>query len=185
MNHDTDSTNIQSRHRIQVALLLDTSNSMEGLVNQARSQLWKMVDALSEAEKDSLPPLLEIALYEYGKSRVSYADGYIRQVTPLTTDLDWVSKELFDLSITGSLEYCGWAIQNATGQLSWSNSEGDLRVIIIAGNEAFYQGEVPFREACDQAAEKGIVVNTIFCGSYKKAFANYGKRGPTSPTENI
>ena len=30
--------------RVQLALLLDTSNSMDGLIDQAKSQLWKIVN---------------------------------------------------------------------------------------------------------------------------------------------
>jgi len=172
-----DTLELKNRNRIQVALLLDNSNSMEGLVNQARSQLWKMVDELSTAQKDSVAPLIEIALYEYGKSRLPAEDGFVRQVTPLTTDMDWVSKELFDLTISGSLEFCGWAIQSASEDLVWSTNPNDLKIIIIAGNEAFYQGDVPFRESCGKADAKGIIVNTIFCGGYKKGIRELWKEG--------
>ena len=172
-----DTLELKNRSRIQVALLLDNSNSMEGLVNQARSQLWKMVDELSTAQKDSVAPLIEIALYEYGKGRLPAEDGFVRQVTPLTTDMDWVSKELFDLTISGSLEYCGWAIQSASEDLIWSTNPDDLKIIIIAGNEAFYQGDVPFRESCGKAGSKGIIVNTIFCGGYKKGIRELWKEG--------
>jgi len=35
---------------IQIALLLDTSNSMDGLINQARSQLWAIVNSLGPVD---------------------------------------------------------------------------------------------------------------------------------------
>ena len=34
---------------IKVALLLDTSNSMDGLIDQAKAQLWQIVNELSYA----------------------------------------------------------------------------------------------------------------------------------------
>ncbi|MCK7528196.1 MAG: hypothetical protein MZV64_66800 [Ignavibacteriales bacterium] len=37
---------------IQLALLLDTSNSMDGLIDQAKSQLWKIVNELATSKKD-------------------------------------------------------------------------------------------------------------------------------------
>ncbi|MEO7695078.1 MAG: hypothetical protein ABIS36_14065, partial [Chryseolinea sp.] len=37
---------------ILIALLLDTSNSMDGLIDQAKSQLWKIVNELSKAQCD-------------------------------------------------------------------------------------------------------------------------------------
>ena len=48
--------------RIQIAILLDTSNSMDGLIDQARSQLWKIVNELATASKDGDEPVLEVAL---------------------------------------------------------------------------------------------------------------------------
>ena len=172
-----DSSTQINKSRIQVALLLDTSNSMEGLVSQARSQLWKMVNEFSSCTKDSLTPIIEIALYEYGKSRIPKVDGFVRQITPLTTDLDLVSKELFDLFVSGGSEYCGWAIKEAVENLAWSSNPADLRIIIIAGNEAFYQGEEKFRDACNLALSRDIIVNTIFCGSYKKGIRELWKEG--------
>ena len=35
-----------------LALLLDTSNSMDGLIDQAKSQLWKIVNELAAAKCD-------------------------------------------------------------------------------------------------------------------------------------
>ena len=60
---------------------------------------------------------------------------------------------------------CGWVIKEATNSLQWSNSADDLKVIFIAGNEPFTQGPVDYRQACQAAISKGIVVNTIHCGS--------------------
>src|SRR5688572_16962107 len=52
---------------IMLALLLDTSNSMDGLIDQAKSQLWKIVNELSMAKcYDGRKPRIKIALYEYG-----------------------------------------------------------------------------------------------------------------------
>jgi hypothetical protein len=150
--------------KIQVALLLDTSGSMDGLLDQARSQLWRIVNELAAARKRGLAASLEIALYEYGKSTVSAEDGYVRRILPFTTDLDRVSEELFALHTNGGDEYCGKAIESATRDLEWSASHDDLKLVFIAGNEAFTQGPVDFRKAIGGAKEKGITVNVIHCG---------------------
>lgn len=151
-------------HRIQVALLLDTSGSMDGLIEQAKSQLWKMVNELATAKKGGKVPNIEIALYEFGKDDYAAGDGYMKQITPLTTDLDLVSEKLFELTTNGGSEYCGWTIQDATNNLEWSKRKGDLKIIIIAGNEEFTQGEVKYVSACKGAVDQHIIVNTIFCG---------------------
>ncbi|MFN8606493.1 MAG: vWA domain-containing protein [Vulcanimicrobiota bacterium] len=151
--------------RIQVAILLDTSNSMDGLINQAKRQLWNIVKELGEAEVDGKTPRFEVALYEYGNDGLSVTKNYVRQVLPFTTDLDKVSEELNRLKTNGGEEYCGAVIQDSLKNLEWSQRDGDLTAIFIAGNEPFDQGGVSFQESCAAARQKGVVVNTIFCGN--------------------
>ena len=149
---------------IQMALLLDTSSSMSGLINQARTQLWKIVNEMSEATRDGKRPKLQLALYEYGKPSLGAANGYLRQIVPLTDDLDRVSEELFALTTTGGDEFAGQVIQAATHGLAWNDDARGLKLIFIAGNEGFDQGAVDYRSAIAAAKERGIVVNTIYCG---------------------
>lgn len=150
--------------KIQMAILLDTSGSMRGLLNQARGQLWKVVNEFADAKRGDQRPLLEVALYEYGHDSLGAENGFMRQIVPLTDDLDKISEELFKLATGGSAEFCGQVIGQATSELKWSNKAGDLKCIFIAGNEGFAQGPVDFRKACGTAANKGITVSTIFCG---------------------
>src|SRR5262245_9689884 len=151
--------------RVQLALLLDTSNSMDGLIDQARSQLWTVVNEFAAARRDGRAAVLEVALYEYGNNRLAQQQGYVRRVLPFTTDLDRVSEELFALTTSGGDEYCGTVIQAALDQLRWSASPSDLRAVFIAGNEPFSQGPVDFRSVSARAVEKGVLVNTIHCGT--------------------
>jgi len=163
---------------IMLALLLDTSNSMDGLIDQAKSQLWKIANELAAAKcDDGSRPKIKIALYEYGNDNLPASEGYIRQVNALTDDLDLISEKLFALSTNGGNEFCGYVIKTSLSQLAWSASKADLKMIFIAGNEPFTQGGVPFREACALAKEKGVVVNTIFCGSYDEGLRTDWKSG--------
>jgi hypothetical protein len=148
-----------------VALLLDTSNSMDGLINQAKSQLWTIVQQFAVAKKNGQTPVLRVALFEYGNTRLPAAEGFIRQVVPLTDDLDKLSEALFALSTNGGDEYCGQVIDEAITRLDWSKETGGYKAIFIAGNEPFTQGPLDYRSACKRAIEKGIVVNTIHCGN--------------------
>ncbi|HHB79349.1 MAG TPA: VWA domain-containing protein [Saprospiraceae bacterium] len=156
-----------SKPKIQVALMLDTSNSMDGLIDQAKSQLWKMVNELATAKQNDQIPDIEIALYEYGNDGLSGREGFVRQVSNLTTDLDKISEELFALKTNGGSEYCGWVIKDGVHQLDWDSSDKTLKIIFIAGNEPFDQGPKDYRKSCKNAIEQGIIINTIFCGSYQ------------------
>ncbi len=149
---------------IQVAILLDTSSSMSGLIDQARSQMWRIVNELGRARRDGKQPRLEIAVYEYGNSGLLPIGGYIRQVTPFSDDLDVVSEGLFSLTTSGGSEHAGQAIARAHSELDWSDEPEALRLVYIAGNEIFAQGPIDYREAIAGAKADGIVVNTIHCG---------------------
>lgn len=157
-----------SRKKIQLALILDTSNSMDGLIEQAKSQLWEVVMELSKARHDGDEPQFFLSLYEYGNSHLPANQGYLRQVVQLTTDLDQVSEALFSLTTNGGSEYCGTAIKRSLDELAWEDGDSDLKLIFIAGNEGFDQGSDPYAEVCHRAREKGIYVNTIFCGDYQQ-----------------
>lgn len=163
---------------IMIALLLDTSNSMDGLIDQAKSQLWKIVNELAAAKcGDGSRPRIKIALYEYGNDGLPSSEGYIRQVSGLTNDLDLISEKLFALSTNGGNEFCGHVIQTSLNQLAWSTSAADLKMIFIAGNEPFTQGSVSYRLACSVAKEKGVVVNTIYCGDFDEGLHSNWKDG--------
>lgn len=164
--------------QIMLALLLDTSNSMDGLINQAKSQLWKIVNELAAAKcGNGSRPSIKIALYEYGNDGLPSSEGYIRQVSGLTDDLDLISEKLFALTTNGGNEFCGQVIKTSLNQLSWSTSNADLKMIFIAGNEPFTQGAVSYRIACSVAKEKGVVVNTIFCGNFDEGMRTNWKDG--------
>jgi hypothetical protein len=162
---------------IQIAILLDASNSMDGLIDQAKSQLWKIVNEFALAKRDGKTPKLEVAFFEYGKNSLSPASGYIRQIVPLSTDLDKISDELFKLTTNGGDEYCGKVIDVATKELSWNPSNKVMKAIFIAGNEPFTQGNVDYRKSCKNAIAKGIAINTIFCGNTDEGIASNWKDG--------
>ena len=162
---------------IELAILLDTSGSMEGLINQARTQIWKIVNELATAKQNGQVPEMKVALYEYGKSSLAANEGYLRQIVPLTDDLDTLSEELFALKTNGGEEYCGHVIQAAVSGLKWSNKDSDLKLIFIAGNEPFTQGTVDYKTSCAMAIKKGITVNTIFCGPEAEGIRTHWKAG--------
>ncbi len=146
------------RPLVQIAILLDNSGSMRGLIEQAKSELWRVVNELTTARQNGQQPRLQVALYTYGSPPPQV-------LSPLSDDLDKVSEALFAVKISGGSEYCGQVIQTATRNLRWSASPNDLKLIFIAGNEPFSQGPVDYREAGKEAITAGIIVNTIHCGS--------------------
>ncbi len=163
-------------NKIQVALLLDTSNSMDGLIDQAKSRLWNIVNTLTTLKYNGQAPQVEIALYEYGNDGLR-DENYIRQVTPLTQDLDLVSEKLFALRTNGGSEYCGAVIRDASMNLNWDTNEKSMKLIYIAGNEAFNQGKINYQDVIAKAKSKNIYTNTIFCGSRDEGIQTFWQNG--------
>lgn len=163
--------------KIQVAILLDVSNSMDGLISQAKAQLWNMVSILGKSNCDGYTPKIEIALYEYGRSSNKPSAGYVEQIIPFTTDLDEVSRQLFRLSTMGGDEYCGQVMYNSLNELKWEDGPDHYKVIFIAGNEDFLQGSLPFTKACSIAKQKKVVVNTIYCGDRMQGIEEHWNLG--------
>lgn len=163
-------------NKIQVALLLDTSNSMDGLIDQAKSRLWNIVNTLTTLKYNGKAPQVEIALYEYGNDGISN-ENYIRQVTPLTQDLDLVSEKLFALRTNGGNEYCGAVIRDASMNLNWDSNENSMKLIYIAGNEPFDQGRVSYKNVISDAKRKNIYTNAIFCGNRDEGIRTFWQNG--------
>lgn len=169
-----------SNNTVKIALLLDTSNSMDGLINQAKAQLWDIVNKFTHAKcgNDSRPNL-QIALYQYGNDELAAQEGYIQQVLGFSDDLDEISEKLFSLTTNGGEEYCGEVIHTSLKQLEWGKNPDNLKMIFIAGNEPFTQGKLNYKDAVTNAKEKDIVVNTIFCGDYEQGINTDWKKGAT------
>jgi len=150
------------RH-VDMAICLDTSGSMSGLIQSAKQKLWAVVNELATAKPK---PVLRVALYHYGNDGLKAENGWVKQLCPLTTDLDMVYEKLFPLTTNGGTEYVSRVMHAATTQLKWDKSKGTLRVIFVAGNEPATQDKVhKLRDTCKAAATAGIIVNTIHCGS--------------------
>jgi hypothetical protein len=145
---------------VDLVLCLDTSGSMEGLIDGARRKLWSVVSELATAKPT---PRLRVALLTYGSPGDAEA-GFVVLQTDLTEDLDLVSEKLFALTTNGGDEYVGRVLSNALDRLAWAEPEG-LRIAFVAGNESADQDRVKsFRDEAARAVTRGVVVNAIYCG---------------------
>ncbi|MBX3462735.1 MAG: VWA domain-containing protein [Planctomycetes bacterium] len=147
---------------IDLAICLDISGSMDGLIHQARQNLWAVVNDLATLQPS---PTLRVALLTFGCSTHDAERGWVKVETGFTTDLDAVSQRLFALSTNGGDEYVARVVQTALGELQWSPDPGALKLLFVAGNEAATQDPKVDTAAQSRAAiARGIVVNSIYCG---------------------
>ncbi len=167
-----------TQKKIQVLICLDVSGSMSGLIDQAKDQLWNMVSVLGRAKSSNeQAPAIEIALYEYGRPSNGPNNGYVKRINGFTSDLDQLSKNLFSLSIDGGEEYCGHVMYTALSELNWDTGSSNYKVLFIAGNEDFYQGNTSYTKACALARKMGVIVNTIYCGDRNSGLREHWNLG--------
>lgn len=154
---------------VDIAICLDTSGSMDGLIESAKQKLWGIVNEFIYAEP---MPTLRVALLTYGNDGHDSENGWVQVETGLTEDLDLVSMLLFRQTTNGGTELVGRAVSHATGNLDWSASPGALKLIVVAGNESADQDQVVrYTDAAKAAITNDILVNAIFCGPLTHADA--------------
>ncbi len=78
LSNKASSNSMGESNIVQLAILLDTSNSMDGLIDQAKSQLWKIVNEMSRSKREGKTINLYVALYEYGNDNLSAEEGFVR-----------------------------------------------------------------------------------------------------------
>ena len=153
----------QRQRHVDLVICLDTSGSMSGLIESAKKKLWAVVNELATAQPK---PKLRVGLYHYGNDGLNKEDGWVKQLCPLTDDLDDVYGKLFALRTNGGTELVSRVVRAATNELDWDADKGTLRMIFVAGNEPATQDKAyDLQATCKAAATKGIIVNTIHCGN--------------------
>ena len=158
----------EKRSHIDLVVALDTSNSMDGLIDSARQKIWDLVSEMATAKPT---PILRVGLVSYGNDGYKES-GWTRVDQDLTTDLDAVFEKLMALKTNGGTEYVGRAIHVARTEMSWRKDRSTLKLMFVAGNESADQ-DLEF-SALDEAGKiiaADIVVNTIYCGQENHADA--------------
>jgi hypothetical protein len=153
----------QGARHVDVVIALDTSSSMDGLIDSARQKLWDVVNLLGQAKPQ---PVLRVGLIAYGNTGFNSQEGWVHKEADLTTDLDGIYSKLFALRTNGGTEYVARAVHDATKTMQWDQDQKTLKIIFVAGNEPANQDPmIPVESAVQDAREKGIFVNAIYCGS--------------------
>jgi uncharacterized protein YegL len=150
--------------RIEVAFVLDTTGSMSGLIEGAKSKIWSIANQLASGQPR---PEIRMALVGY-RDR---GDAYVTRIHDLTDDVDAVYANLQAFSAGGggdTPESVNQALHEAVTRLAWTPSQDVYKVVFLVGDappHADYAEDVPWSESVRLARERGIVVNTVQCGA--------------------
>lgn len=150
--------------RIEAVFVLDTTGSMSGLIEGAKQKIWTLASEMANARNQ---PEIRMGLVAY-RDR---GDAYVTKRFDLSPDLDALSAELNGFSAGGGgdgPESVNQGLHEALHEMAWSDDPGVYRVIFLVGDappHMDYDQDVPYTETLAAAAKRGIVVNTIQCGS--------------------
>ena len=153
--------------RIEVVFALDTTGSMSGLIEGAKRKIWSIADFLSSAQPR---PEVRIGLVAYR----DIGDEYVTRFYDLTDDIDLQFKRLQSFSADGggdTPEHVARALHDAVDRASWSPDSNDqklVKLIYVVGDappHTDYHDGFDYKAIARRAAEKGIHVNTVRCGS--------------------
>lgn len=149
--------------KVEVVFCLDTTGSMGGLLEGAKSKIWSICNQIAGGKPT---PDLKVGLVAYKDK----GDAYITKVTDLTNDLDAVYADLKKFTPEGggdTPEHVNAALFDAVNKIKWSDDKKTLKIIFLVGDapgHMDYTDDVKYPETCKKAVEKNIIINTIQCG---------------------
>jgi len=148
---------------VDIVIALDTSGSMNKLIDSTRARLW---DIINEVDRQDPDATLRVGLITFGSPRYGVQNDYVKIQVPLTEDLDTVYEVALGIRTGGGEEYVGATIDHALRGMDWSpeDNSDNRRILFVAGNESAMLGPVGFNPAARQAVAAGVIVNTLFAG---------------------
>ncbi len=150
---------------LEMVFVLDTTGSMGGLLEGAKQKIWGIVNEVMQSPDK---PAVRVGLVAY-RDR---GDQYVTQVLPLTNDLDKVYTALMDYRADGGgdgPENVRRALADGVRQTGWSQASDRISQVIFLVGDApphdDYQDEPDTLKTTEEAVRRGMIVNTIQCGS--------------------
>jgi uncharacterized protein YegL len=156
--------------RVEVVFVLDTTGSMGGLIEAAKEKIWSIASTLAQAQQ---APQISMGLVAY-RDR---GDEYVTQVIDLNQDLDSMYAKLLGLAAGGGgdgPEAVNEGLEAAIERVSWSQDSDVYKVVFLVGDappHMDYQDDVKYPQVVAAATARGIVVNTVQCGSMSETVA--------------
>ncbi len=153
----------QSKSRIEVCFVLDTTGSMGGLIEGAKQKIWSIANDMISAQPT---PELKLGLIGY-RDR---GDEYVVKSFNLTDDIDAIYGHLREFQAGGggdAPESVNEALAEAIHKMPWSSDSKVLKIIFLVGDappHMDYPNGPKYPDLCREAAKKDLIINTIQCG---------------------
>src|SRR5438874_7789817 len=154
----------ETKPRIEVCFVLDTTGSMGGLIEGAKQKIWSIANEMISAKP---APELKLGLVGY-RDR---GDEYVVKSFQLSDDIDSIYAHLRDFKADGGgdePESVNEALAQAIEKMPWSQDRKVLKIIFLVGDappHMDYADGPKYPELCRIAAKKDLIINTVQCGS--------------------
>jgi Mg-chelatase subunit ChlD len=154
----------ETKPRIEVCFVLDTTGSMGGLIEGAKQKIWSIANQIVSAKPT---PALKLSLIGY-RDR---GDAYVTQVTDLSDDIDSIYEKLRAFKADGggdTPESVNQALHEAVTKISWSQERDVLKIIFLVGDappHMDYKDDMKYPDVCHLAVKRDLIVNTVQCGT--------------------
>jgi hypothetical protein len=163
----------EPRPTIEVVFVLDTTGSMGGLLEGAKAKIWAIASRIVQGRPT---PRLRVGLVGYR----DLDDAYVTRVHPLREDLDAVYADLRSFRAEGggdTPEHVARGLRHAVESMQWSTGEDVLKVVYLVGDAPphAYENEPSAAHWTRAARRRGIVVNTVRCGTSNRTQASFRK----------
>ncbi len=154
----------QTRPRVEVVFCVDTTGSMGGLIDSAKQKIWSICNKIAGGQPT---PDLKVGLVAF-RDR---GDDYITKTFDLSRDLDEIHDHLMSFQAAGGgdePESVNEALHVALHNVHWNTDPNVLRIIYLVGDappHMDYPNDITYEVTCKKAAQRGIIINTIQCGT--------------------
>lgn len=149
--------------RIEVAFVLDTTGSMEGLIEGAKAKIFAIADDIRRSHPDA-----EVRFGLVGYRDIG--DVYVTDVMELNDDIHAVYGRLMGFTASGGGDWpesVNEALNRAVTGLDWTEGKETRRLVFLVGDappHMDYAQDVPFTDTARIANENGIIINAVQAG---------------------
>jgi hypothetical protein len=159
---------VRGREAIDVVFCLDLSGSTNGLIDDLREKLW---DIINQVNTYRPAPAFRIGVVAFSRPSYGAESGYVKVISMLTDDYDHLCNELYKIkaSIEKGDQVVGAALRTSIRRMNWTEQDEALKVIYVVGNGMVNLGGESYREECEQAVKRGIIINPVYCRTRNNA----------------
>lgn len=148
---------------VEVAFVLDTTDSMGPLIESAKRKIWSIATTIVDANPGAEIRMGLVAYRDIG-------DEYVTRTYNLTTDIQDLYANLLEFKARGGGDWpesVNEALHVGVTKLSWTQGSEICRIMFLVGDappHMDYAQDVKYPEVMRMARERGIVVNAVQAG---------------------